>query len=351
VIKNKHVNEHEVQLDLAIICLRYLGLRCFQDGISDGERRQYALRGYYSFQDYAVANWIKHIDTVIKHCAGIFEGPEKDRLAQNLHQALEEFIHAYPSITQREEPAPSQQQGEGTLSPQQSESLSPSQERQSQLASPEDQCAPFQPYSFHTKLLVVWRHIRDHQSRKFDTRNNISLPVLEAALKKSRAILEGFAPDMVTIGRDTVETYYGAKPFKCPRLLCEFFYLGFAADKDRQHHTNRHDRPFPCPLDGCTQGPFGFASNKDKDRHVRMYHPELADRPPAFVQLTRRPATESARFNCKVPGCGKSFTRNINLKGHVRSHYGDRPFACSTCGKAFARINDCRRHEKIHLKK
>jgi uncharacterized Zn-finger protein len=35
----------------------------------------------------------------------------------------------------------------------------------------------------------------------------------------------------------------------------------------------------------------------------------------------------------------------------MRSHFGDRPYACSSCGKAFTRLNDCRRHEKIHEKK
>ncbi|KAL5595010.1 hypothetical protein FOVSG1_008699 [Fusarium oxysporum f. sp. vasinfectum] len=28
-----------------------------------------------------------------------------------------------------------------------------------------------------------------------------------------------------------------------------------------------------------------------------------------------------------------------------------RPFACATCGKAFTRVNDCRRHEKIHMRR
>lgn len=327
-------------LDLVVICLRYLSLRCFRENLSDNERKEFAKKGFYSFQDYAVSNWIKHIETVIRSGKEMFEGTRRDTYSPKLQHALDEFIRAYPSIRDRTEQTTSQQ----------TDSPPSSQSRQVQVESAEEQCQPFEAYPFHRQLLIVWRHIRDHQSSKFDARNSISIPSLEAALTSNRSALESLSLDAVTVVKDKVRDYYGEKLYKCPRVLCEFFYLGFAAAPDRRRHENRHNRPFACIVEGCAQGPFGFASNKDKDRHIRMYHPDLAEKPPAFVQLTRRATAESARFNCPVPGCNKSFTRNINLKGHVRSHFGERPYACSTCGKSFTRINDCRRHEKIHMK-
>ncbi|TIA91791.1 hypothetical protein E3P99_00935 [Wallemia hederae] len=55
-------------------------------------------------------------------------------------------------------------------------------------------------------------------------------------------------------------------------------------------------------------------------------------------------------FVCEVPGCGSSFTRHFNLKGHMRSHTNERPFVCSFdgCGRAFARQHDRKRHEALH---
>ncbi|EOR00160.1 Transcriptional regulator CRZ1 [Wallemia ichthyophaga EXF-994] len=55
-------------------------------------------------------------------------------------------------------------------------------------------------------------------------------------------------------------------------------------------------------------------------------------------------------FVCEVPGCGSSFTRHFNLKGHMRSHTNERPFVCSFdgCGRAFARQHDRKRHESLH---
>ncbi|KAF8634362.1 hypothetical protein AX17_004212 [Amanita inopinata Kibby_2008] len=57
-----------------------------------------------------------------------------------------------------------------------------------------------------------------------------------------------------------------------------------------------------------------------------------------------------AAFQCPVPGCGSTFTRSFNLKGHLRSHNEEKPFVCQWpgCGKGFARQHDCKRHEQLH---
>ncbi|CDZ98308.1 calcineurin responsive transcription factor prz1 [Phaffia rhodozyma] len=56
-----------------------------------------------------------------------------------------------------------------------------------------------------------------------------------------------------------------------------------------------------------------------------------------------------AHFICPIPGCGTTFTRSFNLKGHLRSHTDERPFKCETCGKGFARQHDCKRHMALHV--
>jgi len=57
-----------------------------------------------------------------------------------------------------------------------------------------------------------------------------------------------------------------------------------------------------------------------------------------------------ANFQCPVPGCGSTFTRRFNLRGHLRSHTEERPFVCEWpgCGKGFARQHDCKRHQALH---
>lgn len=59
-----------------------------------------------------------------------------------------------------------------------------------------------------------------------------------------------------------------------------------------------------------------------------------------------------AQFVCPVPGCGSHFTRQFNLRSHLRSHADERPFKCPAqgCTKAFARAHDAKRHyDTLHL--
>jgi len=55
-----------------------------------------------------------------------------------------------------------------------------------------------------------------------------------------------------------------------------------------------------------------------------------------------------AHFVCPVPGCGSTFTRRFNLRGHLRSHTEERPYVCEVCKKGFARQHDCKRHQALH---
>ncbi|KDN51425.1 hypothetical protein K437DRAFT_217678, partial [Tilletiaria anomala UBC 951] len=67
------------------------------------------------------------------------------------------------------------------------------------------------------------------------------------------------------------------------------------------------------------------------------------------ASVSRRKA--DAHFQCPFPGCHSTFTRALNLNGHIRSHNDEKPFKCgySGCLRAFARAHDQKRHQKLHL--
>ncbi|KAK1968728.1 hypothetical protein LY78DRAFT_604089 [Colletotrichum sublineola] len=379
LVNTKHINAELVQCDLATICLRYLSLRCFAaEDYTEAERLEHIPLGYFSFQDYAASQWYKHVNSVITSCKAVFLPPlppppsssssfsfssSFTSLSHNVHHQQQHHQHQYHQLSplvsdaataeqpQRDDCAREFASALTRFAAAYDADLRPASPPHPDL--PLDDLAAYAALPFYPALHRVWNHICAHQTSPVDERNKIGLPRLEAAVQLHRAAIErDFRPDSRAGGGsggtdDTMERYYGPNFFKCQRLLCNFFHQGFDVRRDRDAHHSRHDRPYRCPVDTCGFAPVGFSSNKDRERHVRNYHPELSDAPSAFLQLSRR--VEAARFRCKM--CPKTFTRNINLKGHERSHFGERPFACPNCGKAFARLNDCRRHERIHARR
>ncbi|CAG8534504.1 2973_t:CDS:2, partial [Acaulospora colombiana] len=77
----------------------------------------------------------------------------------------------------------------------------------------------------------------------------------------------------------------------------------------------------------------------------RLHTMNLAPPKPARKSKTVAP------FACDYPDCQKTFTRQYNLKSHLRTHTDERPYLCGYkgCTRAFARQHDRKRHYNLHL--
>ncbi|KAH7125933.1 hypothetical protein EDB81DRAFT_730245 [Dactylonectria macrodidyma] len=329
IMENENLDAKTLECDLSLLCLSYLSHACFQKGLGAQQRESWARKGHYALQDYAVSQWQSHLNAFIENSPTLFNDLNHSTMYRSKTAGvLQAFCDVYSrslkeiNKAQKETEAKDANQAEGS-------------------------CQPFKQQDFHTNLLLVWTHVVRHQNLGFKERNKISMKQLEDILKGTRSTLESLASEMEECGELT--EFYGKNAFKCTRITCDYFYEGFDKEASVKSHSNRHDRPFPCTVPECSLVPFGFSTNKDLEKHLRTYHPDMSDQLSGFAQLDRR-VVPNAKFQCTL--CQRSYTRQANLNGHMNSaHLGMRPYACSTCGKEFARKNDRTRHERIHLRR
>ncbi|KAK1249395.1 hypothetical protein MKX07_002911, partial [Trichoderma sp. CBMAI-0711] len=315
IIQNEYINAQAVYCELAVLCLRYMCLVSDSRSYSDNERKDKVKLGWFSFQDYACSQWHSHISTVIELCGDFFHGSNQSH-AQMFGSALQDFMNKHAAELTRDR-------------------------HRDLLPQMPQQVTRFSGLFFYDNLCNLWNHIYTHQKDTYDIRNTVGIARIDEALVKNRDALETLTPDMKAYQDDTIEDYYGPNLFKCKRLLCRFFHVGYDKKDDREAHNSRHERPYQCD-ENCNAAPIGFSTKKDKERHMRFYHPRWTNEQSVFEPMRSR--TGSRSFKCSL--CDKEFTRKLTQLGHERSHFGEKPYKCSICDKGFARLNDCNRHQR-----
>ncbi|KAF8070621.1 hypothetical protein FPV67DRAFT_1488034 [Lyophyllum atratum] len=128
----------------------------------------------------------------------------------------------------------------------------------------------------------------------------------------------------------------------------------FAEPYNRGHESQP---PSPGHDSGSSQGGAGanhYPSSTGVPRLPPILQVEKQQVTTSATQLASASRRRNeAHFVCPVPGCGSTFTRRFNLRGHLRSHTEERPYICEWpgCKKGFARQHDCKRHQALHTAK
>ena len=66
------------------------------------------------------------------------------------------------------------------------------------------------------------------------------------------------------------------------------------------------------------------------------------------IKNIKRPKNEAKLLVCPFEQCFKEFRETGNLKTHIRSHTGERPFKCKQCNLRFITKGHLKAHEIIH---
>ncbi|KAF4989706.1 hypothetical protein FDECE_14621 [Fusarium decemcellulare] len=223
LIEKKEISMAAENAKMALFCAEYLLSRPLTPGISKLEIQKHATKGYYGFQDYAVAFWWQHAQQVL--AASGLEAELGQRALQAVHRAMVDIGEL--------------EQDEG----------------------PHD--SPLSNLALKNKLGRVPQDSRDWKSIKLcEIRTAVIREVIDSLLHQ---------PD--NAGHTGVPLY-GPWRYKCPKAWCQYFSSGFEEPQHRQAHINQHDLPFLCDFQGCRAAEVGFGTETDLKRHTVRWHPK-----------------------------------------------------------------------------
>lgn len=260
LVTHEYVIESKEVYDLCQLCLGYLNHPCIDHQLPGDVLKQYVLDGHYAFLDYAIVNWISHLEDCMRHIKE-YESTLFKQLAGEVQRFLdrhfleEDLDYAVSRETKRK-------------------------------------LQPFKNESFCVQLMQTFEYWKNETENPGKRMDNCHMVDLNLVLEAIRSIIEDLA-----LQYPSLESFYGEEMFKCSRLYCKFFYEGFATPERRIQHDQQHERSFLCMFPNCPASQLGFSSDKELDAHITRCHQLLASGDDEFP-IYQDPTSIDAEHAC-----------------------------------------------------
>ena len=233
MIKSGRISTKSEELHIAEFCLNYLNFRCFDANLNNSDIRDFVREGYYSFEDYAIAYWLDHLESSTSYSL-----PLDNSSSERLGQIIDTFLTGHGS------------------DPPQDLTIVDSQKFQS-----------IRQWSFIQTLDALAQLASEKKC-------NESCLDVETQLQRRRLIYEDIYTDTkeLSVRLRRFLLFNGSGCYKCPKIWCGYFAAGFQRREDRDKHVGQHERPFRCSFDECLHAKLGFESEKGLKRHEKTSH-------------------------------------------------------------------------------
>lgn len=201
----------------------------------------------------------------------------------------------------------------------------------------------------HTNLLEVHKRLpsfhiatqKDKQRRK----------EIETALQQqsNEIVATARKPKSTERHRYAISSLQPQKP-QFTLLLTSWVY----EQNEQQQQRQQSSAHLECCIQNAThlaQKLLLNSSSSTTQHHSSL--PQLSSAGDASKKHRQQP-TQSGKFPCTEPNCGKQFSSNADLKRYLRTHSNAKPFSCtySGCSLEFNRRKNAFRHIlNVHLKK